>query len=111
MAWLSSGCSIVQFRVQCGSVPGAAWLSSGCSVAQFRVGVVQYRVQHGSVGGCGVARLRVRRGQPLIIQLRPFRVVDTGGKFAAGIVDTSGKFAPGINNTRGTGGKICHWCG
>jgi hypothetical protein len=25
-------------------------------------------------------------------------VVDTGGKFAAGIVDTGGKFATGINN-------------
>ena len=83
-------------------------------MAQFRVGVVQYRVQHGSVGGCGVARLRVRRGQPLIIQLRPFRVVDTGGKFAAGIVDTGGKIATGINNASengvvdGAGGKLIH---
>jgi len=46
-------CSLV--RVRCGSVQGAVWLSSGC-------GVVQYRVQQGSVGGSGVALLRVWRG-------------------------------------------------
>ncbi len=28
-------------------------------------------------------------------------VVDTGGKFAAGINDTGGKFATGVNNTGG----------
>jgi hypothetical protein len=38
------------------------------------------------------------------------RVVDTGGKFAAGIVDTGGKFATGINNTSEIGGKICRRC-
>jgi hypothetical protein len=52
--------------------------------------------------------------------------VDTGGKwkkifnhkslnfkflkFAAGIVDTGGKFAAGINNTSETGGTICRLC-
>jgi hypothetical protein len=44
-------------------------------------------------------------------------VIDTGGKFAAGvvdpgdkvnagIVDTGGKFATSVNNTS----KICRWC-
>ncbi len=31
-------------------------------------------------------------------------------QFAAGIVDTGGKFAAGINNTSETGGKICRRC-
>jgi hypothetical protein len=53
--WLSSGCSVAQFRVQCGTVQGAVWHSTGCSMAQ-------YRVQHGSVEKCGVAQLRVQRG-------------------------------------------------
>jgi len=35
-------------------------------------------------------------------------VVDTGGKFIAGIVNTGGQIATGINNTTGTDGKICH---
>ncbi len=29
---------------------------------------------------------------------------------AAGVVDTGGKFAAGINNTSKTGGKICRQC-
>ncbi len=41
-------------------------------------------------------------------------VIDTGGKFAAGVVvtgatgvvDTGGKFTTGINNTSQTGGKF-----
>jgi hypothetical protein len=33
-------------------------------------------------------------------------VLDTVGKFAAGIVGTGGKFANGINNSSKTGGKI-----
>ncbi len=37
-------------------------------------------------------------------------VVDTGSKFAAVIVDTGGKFVTGINNTSETGGKICCRC-
>jgi hypothetical protein len=52
---LSSGSSVSQFRVQCGTVQGAMWLSTGCDVAQ-------YRVQYGSVEGCSVAQLRVQRG-------------------------------------------------
>ncbi len=31
-------------------------------------------------------------------------------KFSAGIVDTGGKFSAGVNNTRVTGSKICHRC-
>ncbi len=38
------------------------------------------------------------------------RLVDSCGKFAAGMLDTGGKFATGVNNTSGTGGKICRQC-
>ncbi len=31
-------------------------------------------------------------------------------QFATGVVDTGGKFAAGVNNTRETGGKICRRC-
>jgi hypothetical protein len=51
----------------------------------------------------------------LSIPLRPFRIFlkirgdlrqfATGCNFAASIVDTGGKFAAGVNNTSGTGGK------
>jgi hypothetical protein len=41
----------------------------------------------------------------LLVSLRPVAschvVVDTGGKFTAGIIDTGGKFATGVNNTSG----------
>jgi hypothetical protein len=49
---------VAQFRVQHGSVQGAACLSSGCGVAQLGCGVAQYRVRRGSVEGCSVAQLK-----------------------------------------------------
>ncbi len=103
--WLSSGCSVAQFRVQCGTVQGAAWLSTGCSMAKLKgVALLNW--------GCSV-------GQPLIIPLRPFQfflkicgdirssrcttsvkwkksekfslfLLGTFGKFVSGVVDTVG---------------------
>ncbi len=65
---------MAQFRVQHGSVQGAAWLSSGCGVAQLGCSVAQYRVRRGSVEGCGVAHMRVRCGSVDRVQHGSVRV-------------------------------------
>ncbi len=53
------GCGVAQFRVQYGSVQGAAWLSSGCGVAQLGCGVAQYVQGTAWLStGYGVAQLK-----------------------------------------------------